>query len=64
MIIPTHKRCGSRIQDEEGVVTEYVSINAAKRASRSIGLGKIVTVPKLGNITRTVQIGFPHREVA
>lgn len=61
MIQPTHKRCKSRIQDEEGVVTNYGSINAAKRMSRKIGLGKIENVSKLGNITREVNLYEPVR---
>ena len=61
MIAITHLRCKNRIQAEAGVVTEYASINAAKRASREIGLGKIENVNKLNNITRTTQVGFPHR---
>ena len=60
MIIVTHKRCGRRIQDEEGVVTEHPSINAAKRASRKLGLGRIVTVENLHNIKRVLQVGLPR----
>jgi hypothetical protein len=54
MIKATHKRCKNRIQDEEGVVTNHSSINAAKRASRQLGLGKIENVSTLSNITRII----------
>lgn len=54
MIEATHKRCKHRIQDPDGTVRDYGSINAAKRESRSIGLGKIENVLKLMNITKTL----------
>jgi hypothetical protein len=59
MIEPTHNRCGRLIQEipgegQKGDVHDYGSINAAKRESRKIGLGKIRTVPKLHDIGTVV----------
>lgn len=56
MIEPTHKRCGHRIQDSEGHVREFASINAAKRESRKMGLGAVSNVPKLHGITGTTRM--------
>jgi len=53
MIEPTHKRCKHRIQDSDGHVKEFASINAAKRESRKLGLGAVRVVEKLHNITGT-----------
>jgi hypothetical protein len=56
MIESTHKRCGHRIQDEQGNVAEYASINAAKRESRKLGLGTVSVVARLHNIGRVTRM--------
>jgi hypothetical protein len=50
---PEYKRCSNRIQDSDGRVKEFASINAAKRESRKLGLGNIAVVAKLHNVTGT-----------
>lgn len=56
MTEPAYKRCGNRIQDADGRVKEFHSINAAKRESRRLGLGAVSNVPKLHDVTGTTVV--------